>query len=255
MPFTFAHPAAVLPFKYLPKRCTSLTGLVIGSMAPDFEKFLSMEGGNSYSHTWGAIFWFCLPLGIMLSFVFHLVVRDPLIDNLPGFMRRRVARFKKLDWKVHFTEHYFIIITSIIIGATTHIIWDGFTHKNGPGENQLALLGEHTSLSVFSVPLFYFLNLLSSAIGVVVVLYAIMRLPAEPVVAEKSKRTKAYWPLVVFLMLAIVGIRFSAGLNLEEVMGVKGDFWNLIIAIVAASLISLLIAPIFLKLLFFNRGS
>lgn len=249
MPFTFAHPAAVLPFKYFSKKRTSLTGLVIGSMAPDFEKLLSMQGGNSYSHTWAAIFWFCLPLGIVLSFVFHLVVRDPLIDNLPGFMRRRVAKFQKLDWKEHFRKHYFIIIISIIIGATTHIIWDGFTHKNGPGENQLALLGEYTSLSVFSVPLFYFLNLTSSAVGVVVVLYAILRLPAGDTVAKESKRTKAYWPLVIFMMLMIVGIR----LDFEEVMRVKGDFWNLIIVIVAASLISLLMAPIILKTLSFYR--
>ncbi|WP_113654854.1 DUF4184 family protein, partial [Pedobacter namyangjuensis] len=30
MPFTFSHPAIVLPLTYLPKKWFSLTGLVIG---------------------------------------------------------------------------------------------------------------------------------------------------------------------------------------------------------------------------------
>jgi hypothetical protein len=42
MPFTFAHPAIVLPLKHLPKRWYSLTGLIIGSMTPDFEYFIRM---------------------------------------------------------------------------------------------------------------------------------------------------------------------------------------------------------------------
>ena len=40
MPFTFSHPAAVLPLRLLPRHWFSLTGLVIGSMVPDFEYFL-----------------------------------------------------------------------------------------------------------------------------------------------------------------------------------------------------------------------
>ncbi|HMG06875.1 MAG TPA: DUF4184 family protein, partial [Mucilaginibacter sp.] len=40
---TFAHPAIVLSFKYFPKRWFSKTGLVIGSMAPDFEYFIRLR--------------------------------------------------------------------------------------------------------------------------------------------------------------------------------------------------------------------
>jgi hypothetical protein len=51
MPFTFSHPALILPLTRLPKRWVSATGLVIGSIVPDFEKFLKMNDGNTYSHT------------------------------------------------------------------------------------------------------------------------------------------------------------------------------------------------------------
>ncbi|RDV11086.1 DUF4184 family protein [Pontibacter diazotrophicus] len=253
MPFTFSHPAAVLPFRYLPKGWSSLTGLVIGSMAPDFEKFFNMQGGNSYSHTWGAIFWFCLPLGIVLSFLFHLVVRDPLIDNLPAFMRKRLARFKELDWVVHFKKHYLLIIVSIVVGAVTHLIWDGFTHKNGPGQNQFTLLPASGGPSVLSMPLFYVLNILSSVVGLAIVLYAILRLPPKDIPADKENRTIAYWPVVMLIILVIVVVRIVFGLNLNEVLRMEGDFWDFVITTVAAIFISLLIAPIILRLVSFNR--
>jgi hypothetical protein len=35
MPATFAHPAAVLPFRFFGARWFNFTALVIGSMAPD----------------------------------------------------------------------------------------------------------------------------------------------------------------------------------------------------------------------------
>ncbi|WP_220463965.1 DUF4184 family protein [Adhaeribacter radiodurans] len=39
MPFTFSHPAIVLPLTLLLRKWYSLTGLVIGSLTPDFEYF------------------------------------------------------------------------------------------------------------------------------------------------------------------------------------------------------------------------
>ena len=39
MPFTFAHPAAVLPFAKKHSSYISVTALILGSMAPDFPIF------------------------------------------------------------------------------------------------------------------------------------------------------------------------------------------------------------------------
>jgi hypothetical protein len=56
MPFTFAHPAVVLPGGYLPKQWLSLTGLVVGSRTPDFEYFFRWRVLSLYSHTLAGIF-------------------------------------------------------------------------------------------------------------------------------------------------------------------------------------------------------
>ena len=50
MPFTFAHPAIVLPFYKKPK-FFSMTTLIIGSMSPDFEYFLRVKIKSDMSHT------------------------------------------------------------------------------------------------------------------------------------------------------------------------------------------------------------
>ncbi len=51
MPFTFSHPAIILPLKYLPQNWFSLTGLIIGSLTRDFEYFIRMKVRSNYSHT------------------------------------------------------------------------------------------------------------------------------------------------------------------------------------------------------------
>ncbi len=43
MPFTFAHPAAVLPFMKKQSKYISVTALILGSMAPDFEYFYILD--------------------------------------------------------------------------------------------------------------------------------------------------------------------------------------------------------------------
>ena len=81
MPFTFSHPAIILPLNYLSKKWFSITGLVIGSLSPDFEYFIRMKIESNYSHTFWGIFYFDLPLGIMLTFIFHNIVKNELFEN------------------------------------------------------------------------------------------------------------------------------------------------------------------------------
>ncbi|MFN5774209.1 DUF4184 family protein, partial [Flavobacterium sp.] len=98
MPFTFSHPAIVLPLTFLPRQWFSLTGLVIGSLTPDFEYFLRMRIESNYSHTIDGLFWFDLSLGLLLAFLFHNIVRDSLFDNLPIFLKSRFSAFRQFDW-------------------------------------------------------------------------------------------------------------------------------------------------------------
>jgi len=177
MPFTFSHPALVLPLTRLPKKWVSATGLVAGSVAPDFEKFLKMNDGNTYSHTLPGIFWFDLPLAVLLCFVFHQVVRDPLIDNLPAFLRARCGPARSLDWVAHARKHYPAVFFSLLLGIVSHLVWDHFTHRPA---HVVPITAEGVSLSPYeALKLYYWPDLLSSVGGIVFVLYFTLKLPAN----------------------------------------------------------------------------
>src|SRR5215210_2636523 len=86
MPFTFCHPAAVLVFNYFPKKWISLTGLIVGSLSPDFEYFIRMQKLSLYSHSLGGLFFFDLPVGLVLTFIYYKIVHKTVINNLPFFI-------------------------------------------------------------------------------------------------------------------------------------------------------------------------
>src|ERR1700712_1533317 len=96
MPFTLAHPAIVLPLRKLPKHWYSLTGLIIGSITPDFEYFIRMRVQSIYSHTLWGLFWFDIPLGLLLTFGYLSFIRDGLVDNLPPALNRRFSKCRAM---------------------------------------------------------------------------------------------------------------------------------------------------------------
>src|SRR5687768_17605098 len=89
MPFTPAHAAAVIPFLKMNPRYVSATGLVIGSIAPDFEYFFKFSVESFYSHSVWGILYFNIPVTVLLAFVFHSVVKKNLIGNFPRALRDR----------------------------------------------------------------------------------------------------------------------------------------------------------------------
>ncbi|MGN7470479.1 DUF4184 family protein [Brevibacillus sp. SAFN-007a] len=77
MPFTFSHPAIVLPLRR--QGWVSFPALVWGSMAPDLEYFLRMQPYSVYSHTLPGLFCVDLPLVIALYVVYRYVVAKGLL--------------------------------------------------------------------------------------------------------------------------------------------------------------------------------
>lgn len=158
MPFTFSHPALVLPLT----RWLSATGLIIGSLTPDFEYFLRMRIKSDFSHTLGGVFWFDLPLGILLCFIFHNLVRNQLFSNLPLFLRVRLMHFTLFHWNNYFKENWLKVFNSIIIGAFSHILWDSFTHEGGFFIEKISFLSKSFSINNYTIPILKILQHASS---------------------------------------------------------------------------------------------
>lgn len=234
MPFTFSHPAIVLPLTFLPRKWFSLTGLVIGSLTPDFEYFLRMRIKSNYSHTIDGLFWFDIPLGLLLAFIFHNIVRDSLFDNLPTILKSRFSEFRQFDWNGYFKRSWFVVTISILIGAASHILWDSFTHDHGYFVQTIPALQNSVNFLGGQIQILKILQHSSTLLGGLVIVFAIYKLPTNK--TEKENINLKYWTIFAVLTLTLIAIRFLSGLELKQ-------FGNVIVTAISAGLISLILTP------------
>jgi hypothetical protein len=196
MPFTFTHPAAILPLAYLPRKYGkyfSITGLAIGSLTPDFEYFFRMEPRSVISHTPEGLLLFCLPVGILLSFVFHDIIRNSLIDNLPLFLKSRFYKIKQFDWNKYFAKYWIIVIISILAGAASHVLWDSFTH------------GQYTANQHPS-----------TLVGAAAIFFAVYKIPKDKDSGISGKISVKYWMSFIILAAVILSIYLLTVLPFER---------------------------------------
>ncbi|MEU7526969.1 DUF4184 family protein [Saccharothrix sp. NPDC042600] len=130
MPFTFAHPAAVLPLR----RRLWLPGLVAGSVVPDLAYYLPVPGGAELTHSVLGVVGVDLLLGLALLALARPALA-PLLALCPAGWRDRVAPPRgRTRWPV--------ALASLAVGAATHVVWDTFTHTDGVAVRQWSLLRE-----------------------------------------------------------------------------------------------------------------
>ena len=235
MPFTFSHPAIVLPLTYLPRKWYSLTGLIVGSLVPDFEYFITMRLHSSYSHSIIGMFWFDLPLGLLLAFTFHNILRDSLYDNLPTILKSRLSTYRQFDWNSYFKSNWFVVVISILIGTASHIFWDSFTHADGYFVKTMPELTKTIYLFDTQVPVYRVIQYSNTLVGGLVIIFAILHLPADKNVTGQVNWK--YWGILTGITLLIFGIRLISGLDYRLLK-------HVIVTMISSGLISLILTSI-----------
>jgi Domain of unknown function (DUF4184) len=239
MPFTFSHPAIVLPLKLLPDKWFSMTGLIAGSLTPDFEYFIRMRIYSEYSHTISGIFWLDLPIGMLLTFIFHNIVRDQLFDNLPGFLQSRLSVFKQLNWNNYFRANWFVVLISLFTGIASHLFWDSFTHPQGYFVHVIPALTNEIQIAGMTMQNLKIIQHTSTLLGGIIITYALFKLPKS--IDIKHEISLHYWMIIVVLAFVIIAIRFFTGLDYKL-------YGNVITTGISAGLIALILTPIFMKM-------
>jgi hypothetical protein len=207
MPFTPAHPAIILPV--IRSRYFSATGLIIGSVSPDFEYFFKMSVDSLYSHSKAGLFYFDLPVTIFLSILFHQVVKKNFIRNLPPFLQIRFQDTLQLNFITYLRKSWWIFFYSAFIGAASHIFWDSFTHNNRFFVRQFSEIYETTYVPFDGVdyPLFYVLQNISTVVGLAIVsLYIAVKKPVHEATLVAPKI--AYWLVVLATAIIVLRLRF-----------------------------------------------
>jgi len=207
MPFTFSHPAIVLPLLNNKKKIFSVTGLVIGSIVPDFEAFIFLSQHKPYSHSWPGIFWFDLPLAILFSFIFHWFVRDALIRNLPMALEDKFREYVGFNWLAFFRKHFVMVLFSMLLGIFSHLLWDAFTHLSISNPNSI-----DSDIHVGRIRLYKLLQYSNSLLGLILIWIFIMKIPgSKPETIHPAQRTDVgkwrYWLWLSAITVAVSAIR------------------------------------------------
>lgn len=165
MPFTLAHPAAIIPITKLAGRRTSLSALVIGSMMPDAVYYLPLGIGGRTSHSLQALFWFCIPAGLIAYMLFHSLIKRPVAALLPPPLAARLpSHVLQGPWSG--PSPMDMVVCSLFLGALTHIVWDAFTHAHSGVVIGIDMLRSVVAtVGGYPIPLFKLLQHTSSLIG------------------------------------------------------------------------------------------
>jgi len=120
MPVTPAHAIVAWPLSKIFRR-VPLSALIIGAMSPDYEYFLRLAPVTRVAHTLTGLVWFCIPVSMAVWLVFRRLVRPALIELLPPGLARAVGP-ASTSWKW--------ALVGVVLGAVSHVAWDGFTHQH-----------------------------------------------------------------------------------------------------------------------------
>lgn len=237
MPFTFSHPALIFPIYKLRKKWFSITGLIVGSITPDFEYFFRMKKGiNHYSHTIFSILYFNLPVALLLAYIFHAIVRKPLINHLPTFLYRRFYNYYNIEWKLIFYKRAPIFVTSIVLGSISHIAWDGLTHYVA----DLLYTIQHKvfffSAWMHHSFIYSIIHFTFSFIGLAFLAILVIKIPVDKRVVM-NKTNYNFWLLVVTITVLIFIIRVVFCIQLQI-----GD---LAVSFISAFLLSIILSSLY----------
>jgi hypothetical protein len=234
MPFTFSHPAIVLPFLKIRHASVSMSGLIIGSMTPDFEYFIQMKLSGRYSHSLEGMFFFDLPVACILALIFHMVVKKPFIDNLPGYFSSRLSELRNFDFMSYLRQYFLFFLICLLIGIALHIVWDSFTHANSYFVDRIPFLSTPIFIDGMAhLPLFRYLQHGSTIIGAGFIIASFHR---QRTVERTNKPFIKFWTILFVVAVAAFTIRASFGFEY---------FGDIVTVVISSGIIGLIVSSIF----------
>jgi hypothetical protein len=192
MPFTLAHPAAVLALRGT--RLLRTAPLIIGAVTPDMPYYLPSAGSGRplrlETHTWlGSL---TLDLGLGMALLAAVVLlREPLTVLLTP--RARWLCLAALEPFRRVSAAWLLAPLAIVIGVWSHLLWDSFTHIDGWAVRHIPALSDPVTIGWYSGELYHVLQYLSSAAGLMILALWYLRLPvpAGALAGQDSRRAHA----------------------------------------------------------------
>ncbi|MFY7965371.1 MAG: DUF4184 family protein [Chitinophagaceae bacterium] len=204
MPFTFSHPAIILPLiKH--KKWFSETALFIGAIIPDFDYFIKLKASTNFAHTIKGVFLFDLPISFIVLFIWNRFIKQELIKHLPFQFKEQ---YLKISYNKAQPKLYFIYTVSLFIGICSHLIWDAFTHYDGYTVLHFHKLSNSISFLNYSIKIYSLLQVLSSIIGLIVIVNYLKNRYVASLKLNITNLKLKFWVYVFLLQITILCCRF-----------------------------------------------
>lgn len=173
MPFTVSHVAAVLPAYRPLSRRQLFSAAIIGSMVPDFGMLLPVTFARWQTHSLSALFTFCLPVGLCAYALLQLLIKPAVMQIAPDSAYRRLCAEQAVAPPQTISRWLYVALI-IVLGAATHLIWDGFTHEDAGGVRMFPVLEDYgPEMAGHPLQLYRWLQYGSSVFGLIVVFAAL----------------------------------------------------------------------------------
>jgi hypothetical protein len=193
VPFTLAHPAAVLPLRRLG---LPMTAMVVGALVPDLPIYFGFQDARGTTHSALGVVTIDLALGMAALLLWVFLFRRPLVDMAPVRWRTRLPETMRLG-----RRGWLLAAPAVLVGSITHVVWDAFTHEGAWGVREVPVLREE----LLGVPAYTWAQHVCSVLGLgVVVLVALRYLSRLPEQPPRPAPLVARWALVVALACGLV---------------------------------------------------
>jgi hypothetical protein len=246
MPFTVAHVVLARPLWRAVGRQLPLSGIVVGSVAPDLEYLAHLDTERTIGHLLYGVFLLDLPLALVLLALWHGLIKEslaalvsprlrPPVDTSP-FAFGPAARFGQ-------------VVASILIGVAGHLLWDGFTHRDGFITTRVAFLQE----AIGRPHVYDLFNYASTVVGTVLLGWwwwrAVAARSAEPAVAEPARLTPRSRRIALVTLVALSGAGGIAnGVRLRlDGWGIETTVIGAVLGAMAAGLVTVVLVSAVLR--------
>ena len=166
-------------------------------MTPDFEYLLRLRPFSVWSHTVPGLFTFCVPIGLLTWLAWEHIARTPTRELL-------ALRDGRAPHPITFATLRQAAI-AVLVGATTHLGWDAFTHSGRLGAALIPQLeAEALRIGSYSMPWFSVMQHLSTVAGACVLGLWFLQ-------ERRKYGVPVEWTVAARTLLAVAAIGLLAG--------------------------------------------
>lgn len=171
MPFTFAHIGYILPLQKKWREKLSITGLIFGSIAPDYDFLFRLTNVREhlFQYDLPCIFFIIYPLALISALSFHFFCKNIVFENLPVYFQQKYRECYSVDFFASLKSNFLRLSYSIIFAILLHLFLDFLCHFLNAYEVKMYVLQYIQNDTIGNIAYFsgcYALPVLFSIIGI-----------------------------------------------------------------------------------------